>query len=83
MAAVQLITKRRPMLASTMTRAELVKEAEHMFPNPSAIVARMIAELRGDLGQPNDALRKAGHPVLPGIDAECRCPACGSSLYIE
>ncbi len=70
---------RKPVLAGNMTRAELVREAERLFPYPSPIVQRMIEELRSD--------RKVVHsgtesmPVGAQQCADDQCPACGARIF--
>lgn len=77
---VQLTATRRPMLAGNMTRAELVREAEHTFPNPSPIVRRMIEELRGEVHKLSD---NNGTPIFPPETHPCQCPSCGAHLHID
>jgi len=75
-----LTATRRPMLAGTMTRQELVREAEHAFPYPSPIVQRMIEELRGEMTplKGNKAM-----PIIEHVHGEGQCPACGAHLNID
>lgn len=81
---VHLTAARRPMLAGNMTRAELVREAEHLFPNPSPIVQRMIQELRGDVRPVGHEGNHATTPIVPDVMLRaCTCPACGSPLTAE
>jgi len=76
---LHLTAVRRPMLAANMTRAELVREAEHTFINPSPLIRRMIEELRGDR-----FLRRRDLPVAPHTACdEGQCPACGAPINIE
>jgi hypothetical protein len=64
------------MVFGNMTRAELVREAEHTFPNPSPIIAAMIAHLAH--GRHEDGL------ALPtDVQGSCQCPTCGGHLKVE
>lgn len=75
--SVHLTAKRRPMVFSNMSRAELVREAEHTFPNPSPIVSAMIQHLAGSVDP------RGGMPVPDEVNGECQCPTCGAHLEVE
>lgn len=73
---------RRPLVFGNMTTAELLREAEHTFPNPSPIVDMLLQHLRSD-GRTLAAKdgRPAGDPQFEA--APCQCPTCGAHLTVE
>ncbi len=65
----------QPVVSRGMTRTELVRAAEHAFPNPSLIIELMINHLANKPDEP-----QSSHP--PGPNA-VHCPACGAELHLH
>lgn len=79
MTKVHLEALHRPLIFGNMTREELVREAEHTFPNPSPIIAAMLTHLRGQHdGKNGDAVGM--FPARTVHHEEHQCPACGASV---
>lgn len=74
-----LTAARRPLVSRTMTRSELLNEAEHVFVNPTPLIALMLAHLRGDEER---AMRHVEDQPPAGPDV-VNCPSCGAQLHLE
>lgn len=72
---MKLATLVQPLVSRNMTRNELVRAAEHAFPNPTLIVHLVLEHLRGHVGEP------ASSTALP--PGGLHCPACGAGLQLD
>ena len=83
MSKVLLEAARRPLVFGNMTSGELIREAEHTFPNPSPIVKMMLAHLRGEHRHHDKSGVPAGDPQTPSRTVhheEHQCPTCGGTI---
>jgi len=83
MSKVLLEAARRPLVFGNMTTGELIREAEHTFPNPSPIVKMMLAHLRGEHSHHNQSGTPAGDLYAPARTMhteEHQCPTCGGTI---
>lgn len=72
----------RALVASNMTREEVIREAEHVFAKPTPLIDAMLRHLRGE--HVSDAWREGGNTIksVEG-DPAVNCPCCGAQLHIE
>lgn len=66
-----------PRVLHTLTNAELANVAESVFPNPSPIIALLIARLIGGRTADPDYIQPEPH------EHTLHCPQCGTQLQIE
>ena len=83
MSKVLLEAARRPLVFGNMTTGELIREAEHTFPNPSPIVKMMLAHLQGEHRHHDRTGTPAGDPHAQACTVhteEHQCPTCGGTI---
>ncbi len=67
----------RPLVSSNMTTEELLREAEHTFPQPTPIIAALLDKLAEYADADHSASTTAPEPTA------LHCPACGALLHLE
>lgn len=70
---------RRPLVFGNMTTNELVREARHLFQQPSPIIAAMLDRLEGV----NNSASEGRLTGDPSQDYTGRCPCCGCSIQLD
>lgn len=71
--------ERRAMVAGNSTREEIIREAEHVFQQPTPLIKAMLDLLRGDRVDVRHPAKQCTAEPVTGV----HCPACGAVLQFD